>query len=200
MRLVVHGRREMLCLRVLDIRGARLDAHLRHDVWIRDLWARTRGELRHDKRARGSTYDGSERLADRADGERHPRAELRVHVRFTPRRKEQAFHALEHPVRDRRVHCEHEPRPQPEPEARHALLRDDLARNPQERVVVRFLLLLFRLTCLQVALLGLSFSLALGTVERAADLLPGRDDRDRDGEDLGERAGDCAQCEFCRRA
>ena len=89
--------------------------------------------LRYDTdTSRMDTYDGGERLADRAHGERHPRAELRVHVRLAPRDEHQALHALEHPVRDRRVDRQDEPRPEAQPQTRYALLRDNLARNPEE--------------------------------------------------------------------
>ena len=141
------------------------------------------------------THDRGERLAERADRERHPRAQLRVWVRLPARGEHHALDALEEPVGDRRVHGEHEPGLDAEPEPADALLRDDLARDPEERVVVRLLFLLAAPRGLDVRARGRRGPL-LRAVERASDLLARRDDGDGDGEDLRERARDGAQDEL----
>ena len=147
-----------------------LDADLGHDV-----------RVRHHRR---------ERLAHRAHQEALPRRQLSfpASAGLLLREQQQALHALVHPVRDRRVHGQHEPGSQPEPEARVALLLDDLARDGEEGVLVGA----GREPGGGVdggAGGGGAGARAVG----AADLLAGSNDGDGDGEDLGERAGDGTQ-------
>ena len=129
------------------------------------------------------TYHRRERLAGRAKDERQARAEAGARLADAlARSKHGALYALEHAIRDRGVDGEHETGPEAEPEPRDALLAHDLPRDAEERAVVRPLLLLA----------GLAFSLAT----RRAELLPRRDDRHGDREDLRERAGHRTQCEL----
>lgn len=126
------------------------------------------------------TYHRRERLASGAEDKREARTKTSARIADTlPRGQHGALYALEQAVGDRRVDGKHETGFEAEPEARDALLAHDLPRDAEEGVVV-----------LLPSLAGLA--LALGR----SQLLARGDDRNGDGEDLRECAGNSAQCEL----
>ena len=144
-------------------------------------------------RTKEGTYHRRKRFAGRAEGKRQARAKTRVHIADAlPRGEDGALYALEDTIRDRRVDGEDEAGFEAEPQAGDALLAYDLPRDPKERAVVPFLI---------VITVGQALAFAFGRTE----LLSRGDDRDGDREDLRERAGDCAESElgngreFCGR-
>jgi len=149
-----------------------------------------------------NTHNGREGLAECAEHERGPRAELRAGrcTRLLARDQQQAFDTLVRPVRYRGVHSEHQTGLDPEPEACDTLLANDFACDAEERVVcVGFLYCVGGRdgAFLQINLFSVSgtrFALILPRLRaRAANLLPRRDNRHRDREYLCECTGECAE-------
>lgn len=119
--------------------------------------------------------DGSECLGDDADQERLAHRKLGC----TATLEGPGLTALEDAVSDGGIDGEDEAGAQAGPEGRDAALVDDLAGSLEER--------------------RLASSLASRAGGRDPQLLPCRDDRDRDREDLSERTGRSAQRQLGRR-